>query len=95
MSIKVISPGEGEESGGGPIRARIIEDGSNTGHRLGIIEGTIPPGPAQPPPPVLYDPWGRGPPPPPDRQYVGPGSTVSPPMPRPEPVAPLSPRVGN
>ncbi len=51
--------------------------------------------PAQPPPPVFYDPWGRGPPPPPERSYVGPGSQVSPPMPRVEPIAPLSPRVGN
>lgn len=50
--------------------------------------------PAQPPP-VLYDPWGRGPPVPHERQYVAPGSQVAPPMPRTEPVAPLSPRIGN
>ena len=50
MAIRVIRPGEGEMSGGGPIRARIIEDGSHTDHRLGLIEATVPPGPAQPPP---------------------------------------------
>ena len=33
----------------GPIGIRVIEDGSQTGHRLGLIEATIPPGPAQPP----------------------------------------------
>jgi hypothetical protein len=60
-----------------------------------------PPGPPPPaarpaqPPPALYDSWGRGPPVPHGRQYVGPGSQVAPPMPRTEPVAPLSPRIGN
>ena len=52
MAIHVVRPGEGEMSGGGPIRARIIEDGSHTGHRLGLIEATVPagrpsPGPAR------------------------------------------------
>ncbi len=50
MSIHVVRPGEGEMTGGGPIRVRIIEDGSHTDHRLGLIEFTVPPGPAQPPP---------------------------------------------
>ena len=56
-----------------------------------------PPAAARPaqPPPVFYDPWGRGPLVPHERQYVGPGSQVAPPMPRTEPVAPLSPRIGN
>ena len=49
MSIHVVGPNEGEQSGGGPIRVRIIEDGSHTGHRLGLIEASVPPGPAQPP----------------------------------------------
>lgn len=49
MSIRVIRPGEGEQAGGGPIGARIIEDGSHTEHRLGLVEATLPPGPAQPP----------------------------------------------
>src|SRR6266516_890818 len=45
MSIYVVGPNDGEQSGGGPIRVRIIEDGSHTGHRLGLIEATVPPGP--------------------------------------------------
>jgi mannose-6-phosphate isomerase-like protein (cupin superfamily) len=49
MSIVVVGPNGGEQSGGGPIRIRIIEDGSHTGHRLGLIEATVPPGPAMPP----------------------------------------------
>ena len=49
MSIVVVGPNDGEQSGGGPIRIRIIEDGSHTGHRLGLIEATVPPGPAMPP----------------------------------------------
>src|SRR5689334_19267137 len=50
MNLQVVRPGEGEQAGGGPIRARIIEDGTHTGHRLGLIEVSLPPGPAQPPP---------------------------------------------
>lgn len=49
MSLYVVGPDGGEQSGGGPIRCRIIEDGSNTGHRLGLIEATVPPGPGAPP----------------------------------------------
>ena len=49
MGIRVVGPGEGETFNAGPIGIRIIEDGSQTGHRLGLIEATIPPGPAQPP----------------------------------------------
>jgi mannose-6-phosphate isomerase-like protein (cupin superfamily) len=49
MNIRVIRPGEGEQAVAGPIGARIIEDGSHTGHRLGLVEATVPPGPAQPP----------------------------------------------
>jgi mannose-6-phosphate isomerase-like protein (cupin superfamily) len=49
MSIHVIRPGQGEQPLTGPIGARIIEDGSHTGHRLGLVESTILPGPAQPP----------------------------------------------
>src|SRR4030088_2997564 len=49
MGIRVIRPGEGEQAGGGPIGARIIEDGTHTGHRLCLVEATLPPGPAQPP----------------------------------------------
>lgn len=49
MSIFVVGPNDGEPSGGGPIRCRIIEDGSHTQHRLGLIEATVPPGPGGPP----------------------------------------------
>jgi mannose-6-phosphate isomerase-like protein (cupin superfamily) len=49
MSIRVVRPGEGEMVAAGPIRVRIVEDGSHTDHRLGLIECTVPPGPAQPP----------------------------------------------
>ena len=49
MGVIVVGPRDGEQSGGGPIRVRIIEDGSHTGHRLGIVECDLPPGPAAPP----------------------------------------------
>jgi mannose-6-phosphate isomerase-like protein (cupin superfamily) len=49
MSIHVVEPNGGEQSGGGPIRCRIIEDGSHTQHRLGLIEAIVPPGPGGPP----------------------------------------------
>jgi len=49
MSIHVVAANGGEQSGGGPIRCRILEDGSHTQHRLGIIEASVPPGPAGPP----------------------------------------------
>jgi mannose-6-phosphate isomerase-like protein (cupin superfamily) len=48
MSILVVRPNDGEQSGGA-IRCRIIEDGSHTEHRLGIIEATVPPSPGGPP----------------------------------------------
>ena len=37
------------------IRVRIIEDGSHTDHRLGLIEASVPPGPAMPPQHVHRD----------------------------------------
>ncbi len=49
MSILLVGPDDGEPSGGGPIRCRIIEDGSNTQHRLGLIEAIVPPIPGSPP----------------------------------------------
>jgi len=55
MSIFVVGPNDGEPSGGGPIRCRIIEDGSHTGHRLGLIEAIVPPGPVGPPPHLHQD----------------------------------------
>lgn len=55
MSVIVVGPNDGESSGGGPIRIRIIEDGSHTEHRLGVIEAVVPPGPAAPPQHVHRD----------------------------------------
>lgn len=49
MSIHVVGPNDGDRAGGGPIRCRIVEDGSHTGHRVGLVELTVPPGPARPP----------------------------------------------
>ena len=49
MSIIVVGPEDGEPSGGGPIRIRILEDGSHTEHRLGLIEAVVPPSPGGPP----------------------------------------------
>jgi len=49
MGIIVVRPEDGEQVGGGPIRCRIIEDGSHTEHRLALIEVNVPPGPAMPP----------------------------------------------
>ncbi|HET6908764.1 MAG TPA: cupin domain-containing protein [Mycobacteriales bacterium] len=49
MAIQVVRPSDGEPSGAGPIRCRIIEDGSHTQHRLGLIEAVVPPGPGGPP----------------------------------------------
>jgi mannose-6-phosphate isomerase-like protein (cupin superfamily) len=33
----------------GPNRIRILEDGSNTGHRIGLLEARLPPGSGGPP----------------------------------------------
>jgi mannose-6-phosphate isomerase-like protein (cupin superfamily) len=49
MSIYVVGPNDGEQASAGPIRWRIVEDGSRTQHRLGLIEVVVPPGPASPP----------------------------------------------
>jgi mannose-6-phosphate isomerase-like protein (cupin superfamily) len=49
MAIQVVRPNDGENAGIGAIGLRIIEDGSHTGHRLGVVESNLPPGPAQPP----------------------------------------------
>ena len=55
MSIRVIRPGEREQAGVGPISLRIIEDGTHTRHRLGLVEAILPPGPAQPPQHVHHE----------------------------------------
>jgi len=41
--VSVVGPGDGELVLNGPIRMRILEDGSTTGHRLGVGEITIAP----------------------------------------------------
>ena len=47
--VSVVAPDGGEAIQLGPIRMRILEDGSTTGHRLGVGEITIPPGTEGPP----------------------------------------------
>lgn len=48
--VSIVGPGEGEVVLLGPTRMRILEDGSTTGHRLGLAESIIAPhtdGPTQ------------------------------------------------
>ena len=47
--ISVVGPDGGEQMLTGPVRMRILEDGSTTGHRLGIGEITIAPHTEGPP----------------------------------------------
>jgi quercetin dioxygenase-like cupin family protein len=42
-SVSIVRPGEGELIAGGPSQIRILENGSNTSHRLGVGQITIPP----------------------------------------------------
>jgi mannose-6-phosphate isomerase-like protein (cupin superfamily) len=49
MGIHVVRPGEGEQTTAGPLRQRILEDGSHTGHRLGLLEETLQPQTPGPP----------------------------------------------
>jgi quercetin dioxygenase-like cupin family protein len=48
-AVSVVGPDDGETIQLGPVRMRIIEDGSTTGHRLGIGEITIAPHTQGPP----------------------------------------------
>jgi mannose-6-phosphate isomerase-like protein (cupin superfamily) len=43
MPIAIIDVTDGEALRAGPMAIRVLEDGSNTDHRLGIVEVTIPP----------------------------------------------------
>ena len=43
MTIKITGPASGDVLRAGPMTIRVLEDGSSTGHRLGIAEITIPP----------------------------------------------------
>lgn len=55
MTIGVTGPGDGDALRAGPMTIRVLEDGDRTGHRLGIVEITIPPGIAGPPQHVHRD----------------------------------------
>ncbi|GAB3451965.1 cupin domain-containing protein [Actinophytocola sediminis] len=48
-SVSVVGPGDGEVIVLGGTRMRVLEDGSTTGHRLGITESRIPPHTPGPP----------------------------------------------
>ncbi|GAA4590492.1 cupin domain-containing protein [Planotetraspora phitsanulokensis] len=48
-AVSVVSPGDGETIVLGTTRLRILEDGSNTGHRLGIAESVLAPHTPGPP----------------------------------------------
>ncbi len=47
--VSVVGPDGGEQIDLGPVRMRILEDGSTTGHRLGISESVLPPHTPGPP----------------------------------------------
>lgn len=48
--VSIVGPGEGESISLGPaMQMRILEDGSNTEHRLGFVEGRLPPHTTGPP----------------------------------------------
>jgi len=49
MSVNVVTPADGELLRMGPVRLRVIEDGSHTEHRLGLVEATLPPRSMGPP----------------------------------------------
>jgi mannose-6-phosphate isomerase-like protein (cupin superfamily) len=48
-NVSVVGPDDGELALSGPVRMRILEDGSMTSHRLGVGEITIAPRTAGPP----------------------------------------------
>ncbi|WP_026198000.1 cupin domain-containing protein [Sciscionella marina] len=48
-AVSVMRPGDGELIALGQTRMRVLEDGSTTGHRLGITESVIPPHTPGPP----------------------------------------------
>jgi mannose-6-phosphate isomerase-like protein (cupin superfamily) len=49
VEVAIIGPGDGDAIQLGPIRMRILEDGTTTGHRLGMGEITLPPHTVGPP----------------------------------------------
>ncbi|MCX4681065.1 cupin domain-containing protein [Streptomyces sp. NBC_01433] len=48
-AVSVVGPGEGETILLGTTRLRVLEDGSNTGHRLGLVESVLAPHTPGPP----------------------------------------------
>ncbi|MEU8724778.1 cupin domain-containing protein [Streptomyces antimycoticus] len=48
-AVSVVGPGDGETIVLGTTRLRILEDGSNTGHRLGLAESVLAPHTPGPP----------------------------------------------
>ncbi|GGP13775.1 cupin domain-containing protein [Nonomuraea glycinis] len=48
-AVSVVGPGDGETIVLGTTRLRVLEDGSNTGHRLGIAESILAPHTPGPP----------------------------------------------
>ncbi|WP_055553893.1 cupin domain-containing protein [Streptomyces kanamyceticus] len=48
-TVSVVGPGEGETIVLGTTRMRVLEDGSNTGHRLGVTESVLAPHTPGPP----------------------------------------------
>jgi mannose-6-phosphate isomerase-like protein (cupin superfamily) len=48
-AVSVVGPGDGETIVLGTTRLRVLEDGSNTGHRLGIAESVLAPHTPGPP----------------------------------------------
>ena len=49
MTVTVVTAEQGDSFAIGPLRTRILEDGTGTGHRLGVVEVTIAPGASGPP----------------------------------------------
>jgi quercetin dioxygenase-like cupin family protein len=49
VAVSIVGPGEGELFTNGSAQIRILEDGTNTEHRLGIGEVVVPPHTAGPP----------------------------------------------
>jgi mannose-6-phosphate isomerase-like protein (cupin superfamily) len=51
-TVSIVPPDGGENLAAGPVVHRVLEDGSSTGGRLGLLEGRYPPGWTGPPPHV-------------------------------------------
>ncbi|WSW56644.1 cupin domain-containing protein [Streptomyces platensis] len=49
LAVSVVGPGDGETILLGTTRMRVLEDGSNTGHRLGLAESVLAPHTSGPP----------------------------------------------